>query len=210
MSTGTREDLESDIRRRFDEGDYEGAATLALRGYGPEIYAFLTTSLHGADADEAFSMFAEGLWRAFPKFEWRSSLRTLAYAVARRTSLHYRRQVRRQARRQEPLPDDSAVMRVAAEVRTSTSMRFVKTERRSRIAELREALAPDDRELLILRVDRELAWMDLAHVLRGEDEAPLEGDALKREAARLRKRFQHIKTRLREMARKEGLLDEPE
>jgi RNA polymerase sigma-70 factor, ECF subfamily len=38
------------------------------------------------------------------------------------------------------------------------------------------------------------------------DGEPLTGDALKREAARLRKRFQAIKEKLREMAQKEGLL----
>jgi RNA polymerase sigma-70 factor (ECF subfamily) len=61
-------------------------------------------------------------------------------------------------------------------------------------------LSPEDRELLVLRVDRGLAWNDLARVLSEED-GELDGPAITREAARLRKRFQVLKDRLREMAR---------
>jgi RNA polymerase sigma-70 factor (ECF subfamily) len=77
---------------------------------------------------------------------------------------------------------------------------------KNRIAELRDSLEEEDRALLLLRVDRGLSWTDLVHVLHEGSEAPLEGEAIKREAARLRKRFQIVKDRLREMARKEGLL----
>jgi RNA polymerase sigma-70 factor (ECF subfamily) len=69
-------------------------------------------------------------------------------------------------------------------------------------------LPQEDQELLMLRVDRDLPWDALAEVLRGDDEIPLTPDVRKREAARLRKRFQLIKDRLREMARREGLLGE--
>ena len=100
-------------------------------------------------------------------------------------------------------------MRLAAEVRTTTAV-HMRTEVKSRVAELRDSLAPEDRELLMLRVDRNLSWMDLATVLRGEDDAPLDGEGQKREAARLRKRFQIVKDRLREMARKQGLLGDGE
>jgi RNA polymerase sigma-70 factor (ECF subfamily) len=51
----------------------------------------------------------------------------------------------------------------------------------------------------------ELAWIDLARILY-EGETPLDDETLKREAARLRKRFQLVKEKIYEMARKEGLV----
>ena len=73
------------------------------------------------------------------------------------------------------------------------------------MAQLREELPAEDQALLILRVDKQLDWNELAQVL-SEDE--LAGDALRRESARLRKRFQMIKERLRKRAEEEGLLEE--
>ena len=77
--------------------------------------------------------------------------------------------------------------------------------RRSRFAELRDALPPDERELLILRVDRRLAWTDLARAMH-DGEAEPSADELSRGAARLRKRFQVIKQKLLEIGRREGLV----
>ncbi len=49
--------------------------------------------------------------------------------------------------------------------------------------------------LLILRVDRNLAWDEIALVMADEPET-LDKEGRKRESARLRKRFQLIKERL--------------
>lgn len=206
MDEHRRDALEAEVRRRFEQGDLEGAATLAMQGYGPEIFTFLAACHRDRDdADEVFSLFAEALWRSLSGFGWQSSLRTWAYAVARRTSLRYRRDAHRRNQRQQPLPA-SAASAIAAQVRSATSP-LLRSETRNRIAELRASMPPEDQELLVLRVDRQMSWLDLAQVLHGEDEQPLEGEALKREAARLRKRFQLVKDQLREMARREGLLD---
>lgn len=201
-----REALEREVRSRLEQGDIDAAATSAIRGYGREIFSFLM-ALHRdeEDASEVFSMFTEGLWRALPSFEWQSSLRTWAYEVARRSSLRHRRDARRRAARMAPLPDGAGLSQIAEQVRTET-LAFLRTEPRHRITELRESLAEEDRALLLLRVDRKLAWNDLALVMSEESGARLEGDALKKEAARLRKRFQLIKEKLEELARKEGLL----
>jgi RNA polymerase sigma-70 factor (ECF subfamily) len=149
-------------------------------------------------------MFAEGVWRGLPGFGWECSFRTWAYAIARRSSLHYRRDEGRRERKQSPLEELSEVSAIAMRVRTET-LSYLRTERRSRLAELRDALPPDDRALLILRVDRDLAWSDLARAMH-EDETPLSGESLKRESARLRKRFQTIKEKLLEIGRREGLV----
>jgi len=206
MDVAAREVLEAEIRRLMDAGDYQRAAEVALRGYGREIYELLA-ALHRRDDDaaEVFSLFAEGLWRGLPSFAWRSSFRTWAYAVAHKASLRFRRDARRRNARLGPLPDQSSLSALVAEVRTATRS-FLRTERRSRFAELRASLPPADQALLMLRVDRKLAWADLARVLHEDDDTPLEGKALEREAARLRKRFQLVKEKLYEMGRREGLI----
>jgi RNA polymerase sigma-70 factor, ECF subfamily len=206
MDLEQRAKLEAEIRGKADAGDFAGAAEIAMRGYGREIFELLAAlHRHDDDASEVFSLFAEGLYRGLPRFEWQSSFRTWAYAVAHRCSLRYRRDERRRAARNVPLPDSSRLSAIAAEVR-STTQPFLQTEQKNRFAELRAALAPEDQALLMLRVDRKLAWADLARVLHEDDDVPLEGKDLAREAARLRKRFQLVKEKLYEMGRREGLV----
>ena len=192
-------------------GDRERAATLMLREHGQEVSRFLA-ALHRDpdDAAEVFSAFAEALWRSIATFEARSSVRTWMFAVARRVSLRYRRDESRRRRRFEPLPDGSALLAMEAKLRTET-LSFLKTERRSKLTALRESLPVEDQMLLMLRIDRKLAWSELAVVLSeaGSDDdmsAALAEDAQKREAARLRKKFQLLKERLRELGRREGLI----
>jgi RNA polymerase sigma-70 factor (ECF subfamily) len=75
-------------------------------------------------------------------------------------------------------------------------------DRQRKLAALRDALPIDDRTLLILRVDRNLSWYDVALAFAETPEDLSEQDR-KREAARLRKRFQLIKQRLLARARAE-------
>jgi RNA polymerase sigma-70 factor, ECF subfamily len=208
MDARKRDDLEVEAKILCEREDFEGAATLALKGYGAEIYTFLGARHRDRDeADDAFAHFAEALWKSLPGFAWMSSLRTFAYAVARRTSLYHSREEHRRRKKQAALDDGSVVSQLAAAIRSATAP-ILRTEVKSRFAELRATLSEEDQELLVLRVDRQLSWLELAEVLRGADEPPLEGEALKREAARLRKRFQLVKDGLRERARREGLIPE--
>lgn len=197
--------LEAEIRRRFEIGDLAGAATVAMRGYGPELFGFLM-AFHRDEtmASEVFSEASERIWKGLPAFAWQSSFRTWAYAVTRRAALTYQRDTRRRERRQKPLPEGSALSAVAEQVRSAT-LTHLKTETKTRAAALRETLPREDQELLVLRIDKGLAWSDLAQILHEGDE-PLDATALKREAARLRKRFQLAKEKLLELARREGLV----
>jgi RNA polymerase sigma-70 factor (ECF subfamily) len=207
MEADARERLETDVRALCDQGDYAGAATLALRGYGPEVFGFLVAvHRNEADAGDVFSDLAEALWKGLPAFAWESSLRTWLYAVARNVTRTRRRDAARRERR-VPRAGDSALDGVAQAVRTET-LAFLRTEKKTRLQALRDALPEEDRMLLVLRVDRKLAWNDLARVLHESDaDAPLDDAAVAKEAARLRKRFQLVKDRLRELAKKEGLIE---
>jgi RNA polymerase sigma-70 factor (ECF subfamily) len=203
----TREKLERDVRARCLESDFGGASTIALRGYGPEILGFLYV-VHPAetDASDAFAEFSEVLWRKLPDFGWESTLRTWAYGIARNVSRALRRNAGRR-RRHEAADGDAALDNVAEKVRTET-LSYLRTKKRSRLQALRDTLPEEDRMLLVLRVDRKLEWSELARVLAeaDDDAPPLDDAGVVREAARLRKRFQLLKDRLRETARREGLI----
>jgi RNA polymerase sigma-70 factor, ECF subfamily len=99
-----------------------------------------------------------------------------------------------------PLSKAPAVAELALQVRSGTYT-FQRTEVKEHVRRLREALPDTDRLLLILRVDREMSWRDLARVVLGGNPSP---DELEREAVRLRKRFQLVKERLRA-----GLREQP-
>jgi RNA polymerase sigma-70 factor, ECF subfamily len=200
-----RELLERQIQERMGLGDHVGATNVAIRGYGPELFRFLV-ALHRDEqaAGDVFSEVTERIWKGLPSFVWKSSFRTWAYAIARNASLNHRRDSQRRAGRQSPLPEGSDLAVLAQSVRSET-LAYLKTENRSRVAKLRESLSHDDQELLMLRIDRRLGWNELAEIMC-ESEAPPSVAELKREAARLRKRFQLLKERLRELGRREGLV----
>jgi RNA polymerase sigma-70 factor (ECF subfamily) len=209
MPSEQREELEREIRALWERGELQGAAAAAVRGYGPEIYGFLV-AFHRQkdDASEVFAAFTERLWRGLPGFEWQCSFRTWAYAIARNTSLTYRRQARRRAEMYGPLPEGSQLSALEQPPRSETAS-YLKTQRQTRMAALRESLPREDQELLVLRVDRKLAWRDLARVLlhAGDGSSPND-EVLEREAARLRKRFQLLKEQLYELGRREGLISD--
>ena len=201
MDAAEREELERVIRENWERRDLAGAADAAIRGYGPEIYGFLVAFHHDdEDASEVWSRVTERLWAGLDRFAWHSSFRTWVYAIARNTSIRYRQEKKR--RREEPLPEGS-LGDVALRVRTDTAS-WLRTSARDRFAALRDSLPEDDRMLLVLRVDKDLAWNDRARVMHPEQEEDLDEEGLKREAARLRKRFQHVKERLLELKRAIG------
>ena len=82
----------------------------------------------------------------------------------------------------------------------------MKSQTKDRIARLRESLSNDEQMLLSLRLDRGLAWNELARILHDGPQEELTDEVLKRESSRLRKRFQSVKEKLAELARLEGLL----
>ncbi len=206
-----RQALEEELSRTLDGGDVGVAATCLIKGYGPEILGFLVATMRDESAGEdVFSLFCEHVLKGLPTFARRSSFRTWSYTLARHAAYHYRQQKRRRSGREVGFSTESPVSAVAAHVRSETAA-HLRTEVKSRFAALRDALPEDDRTLLILRVDKNMEWLDIAGImLAASDEgagasAPAAAD-LKREAARLRKRFQLVKERIVELGKKEGLL----
>lgn len=195
MEAGKREALERTIRDACDRGDLRAATEAAIRGYGPEIYGFLVAFHRDEeDAAEVWARVSESLWSNLERFAWQSTLRTWLYVVARNTSVRYRQEIRERERRHAPLPDGSSMVGFEARPRTETQS-YLRTENRERFAAFRDALPEDDRMLLVLRIDKGLAWNELARVMHDGDE-PLDEEGLRRESARLRKRLQLVKERL--------------
>lgn len=202
----TREALEQAIHDKHQAGDLDGAATLAIETYGAELFGFLQALARDEDvAAEAFSTFAEDLWKGLPKFRWESSLRTWCYALARNALHRVRRDPARRAARNVPLSHVGSTMSgLAAAMRTATAQ-HLRTDVKDRFAELRARLDPEDHALLILRVDRKMSWRDIARAMQGE-----ETEELEKRAAALRKRFERAKNLLRDLAAESGLLPKAE
>jgi len=202
-----RAEAEQAIQARHAAGDHDGATTLAVETYGAELYGFLHALARDEDlAAEAFSTFAEDLWKGLPKFRWESSLRTWAYALARNALHRVRRDPSRRAARNVPLSQTEILSGLAAAVRTHTSP-YLRTDVKDRFELLREQLDPEDHALLILRVDRQMSWRDIARAMPlDEGEAPT--DDIEKRAATLRKRFERAKVLLRELAERAGLMPE--
>jgi RNA polymerase sigma-70 factor (ECF subfamily) len=199
MESGPIDLAEQTMRAACAAGDIDRATTDALRRYGPELLGFLV-GIHGDydAAGDAFAMFSEKLWQSMPRFEWKCSLRTWCYRLVRNAAIDLHRGERRGRVGLSSAPE---VLELAARVRTET-LSVLRSETRTALERLRDELPEDDRALLVLRVDRDLDWRDIALVLdASEDE-----ESLKREAARLRKRFQLVKERLRTRAREQGLV----
>jgi RNA polymerase sigma-70 factor (ECF subfamily) len=177
-------------------GDLREAAAVILRAYGPQILGYLCAVLRDEDAaQEAFSVFAEDLWKGLDGFRGEASARVWAFRLAwHAAARHARDPYRRRGRRLET----EEYSRIAAEIRSTTTARWL-DDRSRKLAALRAALTPDEQTLLILRVDKALPWSEVAFVL-STPEAPVDEPAL-------RKRFERVKAKLARRAREEGLVE---
>jgi RNA polymerase sigma-70 factor, ECF subfamily len=191
MDRAKQAKLEAELRTLFDAGELGEVATRAIKAYGPEVYSFIGAMLRRPpDAADAFARMCEKLWRNLPAFRWDCSMRTWVYMLARYVLADVAGE---EGRRPRHTRISREARSLAATVRSSTPP-YRKSEVKDKFAKLRERLEPDDQTLLILRVDRDLSWADVARVMDGASEAAL------------RKRFERLKERLKELAKEEGLL----
>jgi RNA polymerase sigma-70 factor (ECF subfamily) len=203
----SRDDVEAAVRAALGRGDVKAAISLALSAYGPEILGYLLAVLRDEQrAEEVYSDFAEDVVRGMPAFRLESSARTWMYTLARHACS--RDLARERRRRTVALSSAPEALDLAAPARTPTPP-HARTAAREGIERIRKSLRPDDQTLLILRVDRAMPWLDIARVLAGPGTALDEGDLLAR-SAKLRKRFERLKERLRAMAHEERILGEDE
>ena len=185
---------DAELRALIARGELERATEEALREYGPDLIGWLCSTLPTtADAQDAFSRMSEELWKSLRRFDGRCAVRTWCYMLARHAAARVRG---RTGKRREVLVSQIPSLQQAVTRIWNTSQRDAKRAR-DVYAEIRPLLDDDDQTLLILRVDRNLAWRDIAQVLLGEHATPAD---LTRKSATLRKHFERVKVRLRELA----------
>lgn len=190
------------VRQLIEQGDAAGATQLIVQTYGVEVLGYLMTLVKDESAaSDAFADACESVLKSVLKFRGESSTRTWFYAIVRHAAYHEVRDQRR--RRGDRLSGLQEVL--VAPIRTATAA-FQQTAVKDEVARLRDALSDDERELLLLRVDRRLSWNEIAQVRLGQPSP----EGLQREAARCRKQFERAKSHLRRLAEEAGLLDKSE
>jgi RNA polymerase sigma factor (sigma-70 family) len=173
---------DAQVRNLVGKGLYREAGHVVVKALGPELQVFLHRVLGDvALVDEAYSATCERLWRGVSSFRWQSSLRSWCYVIARREASRCRSRVR--ARPQE------TTLSAAAGV-PATEPPTISTTRRAQLDSLRAALSEEDRDLLVLRVEQDLSWKEIASAFLDEQ---ADAEQLEREASRLRQRFRAIR-----------------
>ena len=199
---------EQPIREAFEGKQPALAARRALELYGEEIMSFLASRLPTpSDAREVFSIFAEDMWTGLTNFEWRCSVRTWLYTLARNAAARYMVAPHNRGARHLAISKVEDVSVVVDRLRSTTHV-YQQTSVKDQFRLLREQLDEADQTLLILRVDRGMSFRDLAITMSGD--ANLDDAAIDKEAARLRKAFERLKLELRELADRAGLLKREE
>jgi RNA polymerase sigma-70 factor (ECF subfamily) len=184
-----RAEAQARVQELMDAGDTSAAATAALRDLGPEILRFLRSVLRDEeDAADAFSHFAENLWKGLPRFRREASLRTWAFRIAWNSALTLRNDAWHRHGRRFATGEASAI---AEEIRTKTVVRHER--QRDELQELRDQLSAEDQSLLALRIDRGFSWEEIAEILSAEGK-PVQ-------ALTLMKRFERLKKRLAELVK---------
>ena len=182
--------FDAEVRELLLAGRERQAADRLLARLSPELRPFLHRLLGDVSlADEAHSNTCERLWRGLATFRWECSLRSWSYIIARREASRCRARHARDGVQQTTL---SKADQVAARF-ASTSATF-STTRRDQLDGLRASLSDEDRDLLVLRVERGLAWKEIAAAFLEEHES--DPEAIGKEAARLRQRFRSIRVRV--------------
>ena len=188
------EELDRLVRERLAAGGPDAAATALIEALGPAILRYLRSMLRvEEDAADAFSQWSENVWTGLASFRGESSLKTWGYRLAWNAAQNLRNEAWR--RRGQRLATGQASA-LAMSIQTKSVV--VVERQRQALEELRAALSDEDRSLLVLRLDQQLPWNEVAEVLAAEGK--------RIEPATLMKRFERVKARLGELARERGLL----
>jgi hypothetical protein len=180
--------LEIVVRSLLVRGNVPRAASELLGALAADVYGFMTAAAADAHAARAaYGRFAASLPGELAAFHWRCGLRTFVYFLARRELAREREQAAR------PTIDAAALPTPAREAPAPPSSS-------SDLAlALRRRLAAEDRELLVLHVDRGLDWHELALTSLGEDAV---GAQLAGEADRLARRFVALRRHIARASRR--------
>jgi RNA polymerase sigma-70 factor, ECF subfamily len=178
------------------QGDLKGGVEQVMHEMGPGVLGLLHTMFRRNEdaAQEAFSLFAENLVRHASTYRGEGPLKAWVYAIARNAALSVSRDGWR--RFGERLATEDAE-KLADEVRTRSAIR--RHRQSNALDSLRDTLDLDEQTLLTLRLDEKLTWDEVAQVMSSSGE--------KVDSQTARKRFERLKVRLGEEARRRGLVE---
>ncbi len=180
-----RAEVEAKVLASLGAGDFSVAAGQIVRGFGAELYGWLSAVLGPSDAADVFSAFEEELLRSLPTFRAETSARSWSYLLAKSCARKHARSELRRRQRMTPLANHSSVLERAQPTASSNHASAL-----DRLRQFRAALPQDDQDLLILRVDRGFSFNEVAGILLGERATTQQ---IERESARLRKRLEAIR-----------------
>jgi RNA polymerase sigma-70 factor (ECF subfamily) len=192
-------DFDDEVRALLDTGQLEAATTRILEHLGPELLGFLCGISGSDDAGaEAYALACENIWLNLEKFRFEASLRTWTYRVARNALHRLRRDPRRRPANNLPI----SLVRSIEEARRTPTEPYRRSDVKEAFRTLRGALDPLDHEILILRLDRDMSWKDIARAIADEDDT----STVEQRAAAYRKRYERVKVQLRDLALTTGLV----
>lgn len=202
------DDPQTHVLAMLADGALADATTLTIERYGPGVLGLLAHAVSDEDAaKDIFSVWCEDVWRGLPSFEGRNGarLKTWAYRLAYNAAHRYRR--RPHHKRAARIGHAALLNEADAALRDrihETTQAIFKTTTKDAFRNIRAQLTPEQNMLLVLRVDRAMAWHDIALVL--SDDPTDDAIDLHAESNRLRQRFHRIKAKLKRLAQREGLL----
>src|SRR5258706_2266176 len=139
------EAIDAEVQALARDNQLEKAATRVLEVFGSEIYGFLVSLMNNeTSASDVFSQVGEDLWSGLPKFQFKSSVRTWLYVLARHAASRYRRSPWNKRDRRG---NESRIESLIDTARSRTQP-WQRTDIKDGFAALRETLEPDDRILL--------------------------------------------------------------
>jgi RNA polymerase sigma-70 factor (ECF subfamily) len=144
----------------MERSQLAAAVELILNIYGPELRGYLRCTLGDpADGDDVFQDVTIAIWERLPTFRFASSLRTWCYAIAHRQVL---KRLDRYSRRHRVQLDTDQQENLRSSSQTSLRDNQQRTEA---VAAAAAQLSPSEREVIILRSERNLSFGDIKRVM---------------------------------------------
>lgn len=197
--------VDETLRQAFANQDYQRVVTTMLDAHGAELRRYIRSASDPKLADDIYGQLTLDLWRDIRRFQWRCSVRTYLFTLARHAVARTHKLERRARRRERVYAEAMTVVAptTAVEPMPTTLPAHLRTDSMERFRQLRSQLSTDDQALLTMRIDRCMSYKAIAIALAPGAHPPSDV-ALQRGAARLRKRFQALKARLRAMMEDDG------
>ncbi len=195
--------LEQRVAAYLDGGAWNEAVEAIITAHGPRLRGFIrAVVMDRVVADEVWAEMTYDVYRGVGSWDRTRPLLHWCWGIARNACRRHARARRRHMRGPAPGTPPRWAFSTSAAIRTPTPV-WQTTPARDALDALRATITPDERALLVLRVDKQLSWRDIALVMHAEHSP--RGSLTRREAA-LRKRFERLLVRLRALARQRGLL----